>query len=82
MNNHLQSPYKYPKNILIPKTLHTSSFPHDGIILVAGLLGMLPAILTGRIFDGRFIGGDFNQLITLIGASFIVLLLTGLIGFT
>ncbi|MFL2127879.1 MAG: hypothetical protein ACTHYF_04095 [Ruoffia tabacinasalis] len=43
---------------------------------------MLPAILTGRIFDGRFIGGDFNQLITLIGASFIVLLLTGLIGFT
>ncbi|MGO4942397.1 hypothetical protein ACTQ5R_07130 [Ruoffia tabacinasalis] len=43
---------------------------------------MLLAILTGRIFDGRFIGDDFNQLITLIGASFIVLLLTGLIGFT
>lgn len=52
------------------------------IILVAALLGMLPAILTGRIIDEGFIGGDFNQLISLIGASFIVLLLTGLIGLT
>ena len=52
------------------------------IILLAALLGMLPAILTGRIIDEGFIGGDFNQLISLIGASFIVLLLTGLIGLT
>lgn len=52
------------------------------IILLAALLGMLPAILTGRIIDEGFIGGDFNQLITLISTSFIVLLLTGLIGLT
>ncbi|MGO4942390.1 ABC transporter ATP-binding protein [Ruoffia tabacinasalis] len=52
------------------------------IILLAALLGMLPAILTGRIIDEGFIGGDFNQLTTLISTSFIVLLLTGLIGLT
>lgn len=52
------------------------------IILLAALLGMFPAILTGRIIDEGFIGGDFNQLTTLISTSFIVLLLTGLIGLT
>lgn len=52
------------------------------IILLAALLGMLPAILTGRIIDEGFIGGDFNQLTSLISTSFILLLLTGLIGLT
>ena len=49
-------------------------------ILLAALLGVLPSILTGRMIDEGFIGGDFKMLLTLIGGSFIVLILSGLVG--
>ena len=50
------------------------------VILFASLLGVLPSMLTGRIIDEGFIGGNFNKLVTLIAASFLVLILTGLVG--
>lgn len=50
------------------------------VILFASLLGVLPSILTGRIIDEGFIGGNFTKLVTLIAASFLVLILTGLVG--
>ena len=50
------------------------------VILFASLLGVLPSMLTGRIIDEGFIGGNFNKLVTLIAASFFVLILTGLVG--
>lgn len=49
-------------------------------ILAAASLGVLPAILTGRIIDEGFIGGDFQMLLTLIAASFGVLALSGFVG--
>lgn len=49
-------------------------------VLLAALLGVFPPILTGRIIDDGFIGGDFNMLLKLIAASFLVLILTGLVG--
>lgn len=51
-----------------------------GVILLAALLGVLPSMLTGRIIDEGFIGGNFNKLVTLIAASFFVLIITGLVG--
>ncbi|WP_373758063.1 ABC transporter ATP-binding protein [Jeotgalibaca porci] len=50
------------------------------VILFASLLGVLPSMLTGRIIDEGFIGGNFTKLVTLIAASFLVLILTGLVG--
>lgn len=50
------------------------------VILFASLLGVLPSMLTGRIIDEGFIGGNFNKLVTLIATSFFVLILTGLVG--
>lgn len=50
------------------------------VILLAALLGVLPSILTGRIIDEGFIGRDFKKLLTLVVASFSVLILTGLVG--
>ncbi|WP_373780919.1 ABC transporter ATP-binding protein, partial [Jeotgalibaca porci] len=50
------------------------------VILFAPLLGVLPSMLTGRIIDEGFIGGNFTKLVTLIAASFLVLILTGLVG--
>lgn len=50
------------------------------VILFASLLGVLPSMLTGRIIDEGFIGGNFNKLVMLIAASFVVLVLTGLVG--
>lgn len=49
-------------------------------ILLAAVLDMLPAILTGKIIDDGFIGGDYNLLILLIGASFAVLIVSNLLG--
>lgn len=50
------------------------------VILFASLLGVLPSMLTGRIIDEGFIGRNFTKLVTLIAASFLVLILTGLVG--
>lgn len=50
------------------------------IILVAALLGVLPSMLTGRIIDENFIGGDFNKLVILIAALFFALILIGVVG--
>ncbi len=50
------------------------------VILFASLLGVLPSMLTGRIIDEGFIGGNFTKLVTLIAASFLVLILAGLVG--
>ncbi|MGI6176656.1 MAG: ABC transporter ATP-binding protein [Christensenellales bacterium] len=49
-------------------------------ILLAALLGVFPSILTGRIIDEGFIGGNFKMLLTLIAAAFGVLILIGLVG--
>ncbi len=49
-------------------------------ILIAAVLDMMPAILTGKIIDLGFIGGDFKLLALLIGASFGVLLISSLMG--
>ena len=49
-------------------------------ILIAAILDLLPAVLTGRIIDDGFIGGDFNLLLLLIAASFGVLVLSNLMG--
>lgn len=51
-----------------------------GAILLSALLNMMPAILTGRIIDEGFIGGDFKLLLTLIAASFGVLAASNLVG--
>ena len=50
------------------------------VILFASLLGVLPSMLTGRIIDEGFIGGNFTKLVTLIAASILDLILTGLVG--
>ena len=42
------------------------------VILFASLLGVLPSMLTGRIIDEGFIGGNFTKLVTLIAASFLL----------
>ena len=49
-------------------------------ILIAAVLDMMPAILTGRIIDDGFIAGDFRLLVILIGASFSILLVSSLLG--
>jgi ATP-binding cassette subfamily B protein len=49
-------------------------------IMVSAVLGLLPSILTGRIIDEGLIGKDLNQLILLIGASFVVLVAANVIG--
>jgi len=49
-------------------------------ILIASILDMLPAILTGRMIDEGLIGGDFDLLLLLILASLGILLLSNLIS--
>lgn len=49
-------------------------------ILVASVFGILPTILTGRIIDEGLIQQDLSMLILLIGLSFIVLILSNLLG--
>ena len=49
-------------------------------ILLATVLRMLPAILTGRIIDEGLIGRDLGALVTLIGLSLGVTLLSNLVG--
>lgn len=49
-------------------------------ILLATVLRLLPALLTGRIIDEGLIGRDFNRLILLIGLSLAVTLLSNLAG--
>lgn len=49
-------------------------------IVLAACLDVLPAVLTGRIIDEGFLGGDFQILLWLIAASFGVFLLSSLIS--
>lgn len=49
-------------------------------ILVSAALGMLPAILTGRMIDEGLIGGNFTLLWQLALASFGVLIASNLVG--
>ena len=49
-------------------------------IVGSSILGLLPAILTGRIIDEGLIGKDLNMLILLIAASVGVLIASNLIG--
>jgi ATP-binding cassette subfamily B protein len=48
-------------------------------IIVSSILGLLPAVLTGRIIDEGLIGKDFNKLSVLIVASVVVLIASNLI---
>lgn len=50
------------------------------IILISAGLGILPAILTGKIIDEGFLKGDFNLLVILVLASFVVYIINNLIG--
>jgi ATP-binding cassette, subfamily B, bacterial len=49
-------------------------------IVGSSILGLLPAVLTGRIIDVGLIGRDFDMLILLIAASVGVLIASNLIG--
>ena len=49
-------------------------------IMVSSWLGLLPAIITGKIIDEGLIGRDLERLIFLIAMSFLVTLLPNLIG--
>lgn len=49
-------------------------------IILAAVLNMLPAILTGKIIDDGFIGRDFNLVLILIAASLAVLIISSLLG--
>ncbi|MDL2225709.1 ABC transporter ATP-binding protein/permease [Eubacteriales bacterium OttesenSCG-928-M02] len=49
-------------------------------IIVSSYLSLLPSMLTGRIIDDGFIGGNLGMLLTLLAASLGVLLLSNLIG--
>jgi ATP-binding cassette subfamily B protein len=49
-------------------------------IVVSSILGLLPAVLTGKIIDEGLIGKDLDMLILLIAASVGVLLASNLIG--
>ena len=49
-------------------------------IVVSSILGLLPAVLTGRIIDEGLIGKDLNMLMLLIAASIAVLIVSNLIG--
>lgn len=50
------------------------------IILISSILGLLPSILTGKIIDDGLIGGDFGQLLWLIGLSLAVTLVSNFVG--
>ena len=49
-------------------------------ILLATVLRLLPAILTGRIVDEGLIGRDLDRLVLLVGLSFLVTVLSSLVG--
>jgi len=51
-----------------------------GVILAAAVLDLMPALLTGRMIDEGFIGGNFDLLLKLIGASIAVLIASNLLG--
>ncbi len=48
-------------------------------IFVSSGLALTPAMLMGRIVDDGLIGGDINVLVTLIGLSFVLLVLANLV---
>ncbi len=50
-----------------------------GTIVVSSVLGIMPAILTGRIIDDGFYAGDFNMLMQLVGLSFVVVIGSNLV---
>jgi len=49
-------------------------------ILASSVLGLIPPIITGKIIDDGFIGGNFNIVWQFILLSFIVLIASNLIG--
>jgi ATP-binding cassette subfamily B protein len=49
------------------------------LIILSSALSLFPSLLTGRIIDDGFIGGDFDLLIRLVGLSFAVLIASNLI---
>jgi ATP-binding cassette subfamily B protein len=49
-------------------------------ILIASVFGILPTVLTGRIIDEGLIRQDLRMLVILIGLSFVVLILSNLLG--
>ncbi|HSN59060.1 MAG TPA: ABC transporter transmembrane domain-containing protein, partial [Clostridiaceae bacterium] len=49
-------------------------------IVVSSVLGLLPAIITGRIIDEGLIGRDFDRLATLIAISVAVLIASNLMA--
>lgn len=49
-------------------------------IILAAVLDVFPSILTGRIIDEGFIGGDFPLLLTLVLLSALVMVLSSLLG--
>lgn len=50
------------------------------IIVAAAVLAVMPSILTGRIIDEGFIGGDFDLLVTLVLVAMGVMLASSLLG--
>ncbi len=49
-------------------------------IILAAMLNVYPSILTGRIIDEGFIGGDFNRVVSLVALAAAVLILSSLLG--
>ena len=49
-------------------------------IILAAMLNVYPSILTGRIIDEGFIGGDFNRVLSLVALAAAVLILSSLLG--
>ena len=49
-------------------------------IVLASVLNVVPAILTGRIIDEGFIGGDFRLLVILVCLAVVVMVASGLMG--
>lgn len=50
------------------------------LIILSSAFSLLPSLLTGRIIDEGLIGGNYNTLVKLIGLSFLVLVLSNLLG--
>ena len=49
-------------------------------IVAAAVLNVMPAVLTGRIIDEGFIGGDFRLLVMLVCLAVVVVVASGLMG--
>ncbi len=49
-------------------------------IILAAVLNVYPSILTGRIIDRGFIGGDFSQVVFLVALAAGVMILSSLLG--